>query len=64
MIPRPLNDEEIRYLLVEIDESDEIRVTTLETEFLEEILFKHSVEWSVEQRAKAAQIAAKYRHQL
>ncbi len=64
MIPLPLNDEQIRDLLLKIDETEEVRVTTLEAEFLEETLFKRGGEWSVEQRAKAAKIAEKYRHQL
>lgn len=64
MIPLPLNDEQIRDLLLKIDLSDEIRVTTLEAEFLEETLFKRGGEWSVEQRAEAARIAEKYRDKL
>ena len=65
----PLTDKQIRDLLLKIDESDEITVTTLEAEFLEEILleeilFKRGGEWNVEQRARAAQIVEKYRHQL
>ena len=64
MIPLPLNDEQIRDLLLKIDESEEVSVTTLEAEFLEETLFKRGGEWNVEQRARAAQIAEKYRHQL
>ena len=64
MIPLPLNDEQIRDLLLKIDKSEEIHVTTLEAEFLEDRLFKRAGLWSVEERAKAAQIVEKYRNQL
>ena len=63
MALRPLTDKHIRDLLLAIDESEEISVTTLEAEFFDSAIYKGG-EWTVEQRAVAAQIAEKYRHQL
>lgn len=63
MVLRPITDREILDVLVAIDVSAEIRVTTLEADFLDETLYSHD-EWNVEQRARAAKIAEKYRHQL
>jgi len=65
MIPLPLNDEQIRDLLLAIYKKREISVTTLEAEFLEATVDNWHVDgWSVERRARAAQIAEKYRHQI
>ena len=64
MIPRPVNDEQIRYVLRAINMSNKVDVTTLEAEFLNSAVYNWRGEWSVEQRARAAQIAEKYRHQL
>ncbi len=63
MALRPLTDKEILDVLVAIDVSAEIRVTTPEAEFLDETLYSHG-EWTIERRARAAHIAEKYRHQL
>ena len=63
MILRPLTDKDIRDTLLRIDVSD-IRVTTREAEFLGSVVWCFGGEWTVEQRALAAQIAEKYRHQL
>ncbi len=67
MIPLPLTDKQIRDLLLKIDVSDAITVTTLEAEFIGDTLYAlytRTGEWSVERRARAAQIVEKYRHQL
>ena len=60
---RPLTDKHIRDLLLAIDESEEIIVTTLEAEFFDSAVYKGG-ECTVEQRARAAKIVEKYRHQL
>ena len=67
MTLRPHTDRQIFDHLWDIAHNDKINVTTLEAEFLEEILFKRGLlkrgdDWTVEQRARAAQIAEKYRH--
>ncbi len=63
MTLRPLTDKDIRDVLVAIDASEKISVTTLEAEFLDTAGGKW-LTWSVEQRGRAAQIAEKYRNQL
>ena len=63
MALRPVTDKEILDALVAIDVSPRIRVTALDAEFLDETFYSHG-EWTVEQRARAAKIAEKYRHQL
>ncbi len=60
----PVTDRQIFDLLWDIAHNDKIRVTTLEAEFLDEILFTRGLEWSVERRGRAAQIAERYRRQL
>ena len=64
MVPRPLNDEEIRYILVEIDKSEEITITTWEAEFIDSAVYQQNGPWTVEQRALAAHIAEKHRQQI
>ncbi len=59
----PVTDNEIRDVLLAIDMCEGIRVTTLEAEFLDETLYSHG-EWTVKQRAIAAKIAERYRHQI
>ena len=63
MALRPLTDKDIRDVLLAIDASEAILVTTLEAEFLDRTIWGGG-NWTVEQRARAAQIAEKYRHQL
>lgn len=63
MALQPLTDQHLRDLLLAIDETAGISVTTLESEFFDSAVYKGG-EWTVEQRARAAQIAEKYRHQL
>jgi hypothetical protein len=60
----PVTDRQIRDILLKIAESESIRVTALEAEFLESITYRFGDKWTVEKRARAAQIAEKYRHQL
>lgn len=60
----PVTDRQIRDILLKVAESESIRVTTLEAEFLESITYRFGGEWTVEKRARAAEIAEKYRHQL
>ena len=64
MALRPHTDRQIRDILLKVAESESIRVTTLEAEFLELITYRFGGEWTVEKRARAAEIAEKYRHQL
>lgn len=61
---RPQTDRQIRDILLKIAETEAIRVTTPEAEFLELITYRFGDEWTVEKRARAAKIAEKYRHQL
>ena len=61
---RPLTDKEILDVLVAIDLSQEIAITTREAEFLDSAVYNRHSGWTVEQRARAAQIAERYRHQL
>ena len=64
MIARPVNDEQIRYVLRAINMSNGISVTTTEAEFLDSTIYRLGGAWSVEQRARAAKIVEKYRHRL
>jgi len=64
MVLRPLTDKEIRDVLLAIDVHEEINVTTWEAEFFDSAVYNFGGEWSVKQRAIAAQIAEKYRHQI
>lgn len=64
MILRPLTDKEIRDVLLAIDVSEEVDVTTWEAEFLDSAVYNWKGEWSVKQRAIAAKIAEKYRARL
>ena len=60
---RPLTDKEILDVLVAIYMSP-LAITTLEAEFLDSAVYNRRSGWNVEQRARAAQIAEKYRHQI
>ena len=61
MIPGPPpTDGELCDLLLRIDQSDDIRVTKWEAEFIDSAVYKHAREWTVKQRAIAAKIADKY----
>ena len=64
MALRLCTDREIRDCLLEIGKSKKLWVTTLEDEFLDSAVYGFGGEWNVEQRARAAQIAEKYRHRL
>ena len=64
MALRPLTDKEIRDVLLAIDVHEEINVTTWEAEFFDSAVYNQRGEWTVKQRAIAAQIAERYRHQL
>ena len=61
---RLITDKEIRDVLLTIDVSEEITVTTDEAAFLDSVVYGSGAEWTIAQRARAAQIAEKYRHQL
>ena len=61
---RLVTDKEIRDVLLAINMSAEIDITTLEAEFLDSAVYGSGSEWTIAQRARAAQIAEKYRHQL
>ena len=64
MALRPLTDVEIRDTLLAIDVSEEITVSTWEAEFLDSAVYNWHGEWTVAQRATAAKIAERYRHQI
>ncbi len=63
MALRPLTDVEIRDTLLAIDVCEEITVSTWEAEFLDSAVY-NGKEWTVAQRATAAKIAERHRHQI
>ena len=61
---RELTDPEIRELLLAIDESDDIDVTTWEAHFIETVAYKWQGSWTPKVRQMVMQIVEKYQESL
>lgn len=59
----PMNDEQIRNTLRDIDENEDIDVSSWEAEFIEGIVYDYEGPLSEAQRIKAKQIIEKYEEQ-
>ena len=54
------SDDEIREMLTELDESEDVDVSQWEAEFLESVLFRYTGPLTQQQRSKAIEILEEY----
>ena len=59
-----LTDDHLREVLLAIDESEDICVTSWEADFIESAVYQWKGEWTPKQRRTVMAIVDKYRDQL